>query len=329
MEFSNQQVDYAKKNFYGPKDTGITFALSCFVPQFIAVIVYLILNAFKVNTNGLGMIIFSCAVGPIWYFCYFLIYNKKQKISPFVASKISFKMKWWHVLLPIMLAIICLFGFNYFITLTDIGLEKIGYVSQVDFGLPMDNFGWFILNVLLLAVLPAICEELMFRGIIFNGMIEMGESSAVFFSAFLFALFHGNASQTIYQFILGIVLAYTVVLTKNLVCAMILHFTNNFVVLLINYISQIYEFSMDIEFNALGITLSVLGAVLTGVLIWLIIWLIRRRQKKCESEQECIDRDKAQQNLLQRKIRRDIFTDRLLWIGMIFALTIWIADFIY
>lgn len=320
---TNDFID--KKLYYDPNDSGLGFAITCIVPQVLAVVIFLILNAFGA-AGGLGMKIVSCTVGPVCYFSYFCLLNKKKNIDWKSASKISFKMKWWQPLLAIGLSLVCIFGLNNFITLVDHGLELIGYEAAGSVGLPMDNFGWFVLNVLLLAVLPAICEELIFRGVIFGGMREMGETGAVFFSAFLFALFHGNASQTIYQFLLGIVLAYIFVLTKNLLCPMILHFTNNFVVLLINYITRNNPETV-IEFNWVFITTAILFAILAGVVVWLVVYLFKRHEKKTKTPEEKMQ--DAQEKLLERKVRGQVFTNKLLWIGLIFALTIWIADFIY
>lgn len=320
-ELQNMQpID--KKLYYDPNDSGLGFAVCCIVPQLLAVIIYLILGAFGAS-GGLGVKIVSCTIGPICYFSYFCIINKEKNIDWKNASGIKFTMKWWHPLLAIGLGLVCLFGLNYFIALVDKGLELIGYTASGSIGIPMDNFGWFVLNVLLLAVLPAICEELIFRGIIFNGMREMGEVSAVFFSSFLFALFHGNASQTVYQFILGIVLCYIFIITKNLLCSMILHFTNNFVVLLINYISRNKPASA-IEFNATFIVFAILGAIATGIVVWLVVWLFTKYQKQDKNDIQI-----SQEKLLERKVRGQVFANKLLWIGMIFALTIWIADFIY
>ena len=104
---------------------------------------------------------------------------------------------------------------------------------------------------------------------------------------------------------------------------MILHFTNNFVVLLINYISRNKPASA-IEFNATFIVFAILGAIATGIVVWLVVWLFTKYQKQDKNDIQI-----SQEKLLERKVRGQVFANKLLWIGMIFALTIWIADFIY
>ncbi len=317
-----EKVIKEKRFYYGPNDSGLTFAVCCILPQLLALCLVLILNACGVK-EGLGVTLLSCLVGPVCYIIYFVVYNKTQNIGVWSANSFSFKMKWWHPLLAIALSLVCLFGLNDFVTLIDEGLKLVGY-EAIGLNLPMDNFGWFVLNVLLLGVLPSICEEFIFRGMIFNGIKEMGTHKAVFLSGALFALFHGNAGQTVYQFLLGVVLGYIVVITGNLLCAIIVHFTNNFTVLLINYINRgkTFEVVLDAKFISLAIVFAVLATAVVGVSIWLIL----RWQKK---KKPITDVEKAQQLILERKVSRQVFLNKLLWIGIIFALTIWIADLIY
>ncbi|MCD7882190.1 MAG: CPBP family intramembrane metalloprotease, partial [Lachnospiraceae bacterium] len=53
-----------------------------------------------------------------------------------------------------------------------------------------------------------IAEELIFRGLVYARMrIRLQVGSAAFFSALLFALYHGNPIQAIYAFPMAIVLA--------------------------------------------------------------------------------------------------------------------------
>ena len=59
-----------------------------------------------------------------------------------------------------------------------------------------------------MAVLPALCEELAFRGFILTGLRRHFRPwTAVFLSSILFALFQMNVFQFVPHFILGVVLA--------------------------------------------------------------------------------------------------------------------------
>lgn len=76
-------------------------------------------------------------------------------------------------------------------------------------------------------VLPAIFEELLFRGVIMRGFLQFGRVPAVVLSALMFALAHGSYQQFIYQFLLALVIGFLVLETKNLFIGMVVHFANN------------------------------------------------------------------------------------------------------
>lgn len=91
-----------------------------------------------------------------------------------------------------------------------------------------EGSGWLTFYMLILVpVLPAIFEELLFRGVILRGLLQFGKAPAVILSALMFALAHGNPNQFIYQFLMGIAVGFLVVETKNLVVGMVAHFANN------------------------------------------------------------------------------------------------------
>lgn len=109
------------------------------------------------------------------------------------------------------------------------------------FGLPSSDIdasmigesGWLLLYVFVLVpVLPAVFEELLFRGVILRGFLQFGKLAAVVLSALLFALAHGNADQFIYQFLFGAALGFLYVETRNIAVCMTAHFTNNLFVYL-------------------------------------------------------------------------------------------------
>lgn len=88
-----------------------------------------------------------------------------------------------------------------------------------------DNM-WF--SVLTIALLPAIFEELFFRGAILSVLSNKKKASSIFISAALFALVHGSLYMIPSSFFAGIVLGITVYLTESIYTAMLVHFINNF-----------------------------------------------------------------------------------------------------
>jgi len=96
----------------------------------------------------------------------------------------------------------------------------------------------YIMAIFVLCLLPAVVEELLFRGLILKGLMPMGKVVAVIASAVLFSLFHLDPLMTIYQFVMGVVFAVVVLRTGNLLYGMIMHFLNNFVIVTMAFASS-------------------------------------------------------------------------------------------
>ncbi|HBR02845.1 MAG TPA: hypothetical protein DD738_09550 [Ruminiclostridium sp.] len=84
-----------------------------------------------------------------------------------------------------------------------------------------------LVSLLLVAVLPALCEELLFRGMIQRGMERLGAGWGIFLSGFMFGLFHFDFQRLAAQTMIGIIAAYVVYRTGSIFNGMILHFMNN------------------------------------------------------------------------------------------------------
>ena len=87
----------------------------------------------------------------------------------------------------------------------------------------------FVLLVLVIAVMPAIGEELLFRGLVFGSMRHKYKVGwAIFLSALLFGAYHTNLVKLIPTGLLGACFAYIVYKSGSIFISMLLHFTNNF-----------------------------------------------------------------------------------------------------
>jgi len=87
----------------------------------------------------------------------------------------------------------------------------------------------FFVLFLSLALSPAICEELFFRGLIFNRYKNrVSMKTLIVMNSLLFAIFHLNIQQFGYAFIFGVVVSLVVYLTDSIYPAMIMHFFSNF-----------------------------------------------------------------------------------------------------
>ncbi len=89
------------------------------------------------------------------------------------------------------------------------------------------NLAQWIVLILYSAAIPALVEEFVFRGVMLNSLRRYGDTIAIWFSAIMFALVHGNILQIGVALPAGLVLGYITVCSGNIWIAVALHFTNN------------------------------------------------------------------------------------------------------
>ncbi len=96
--------------------------------------------------------------------------------------------------------------------------------------------------VVAFAILPAVTEELLFRGVVVSEYERYGPGFAIVLSALTFAMSHFNFARLPVYFLSGVILALVLYATRSLVAAMILHAVNNVSVLVLEkYVLHIAE----------------------------------------------------------------------------------------
>ena len=82
--------------------------------------------------------------------------------------------------------------------------------------------------LLLIALLPAVCEELLFRGFLLSSLEHtMKKRAAILTAAIVFGLYHMNLVQTPTTALIGMALCYVAVQSESLLPGMLMHFFNN------------------------------------------------------------------------------------------------------
>ena len=180
-----------------PED-GFGFAKMVLYPQLMFILVPAIafallcsrkpLRALKVKRVGFGTLATALALGVLFHPTYLMLSELVTTLYP-VSEQATEAMK------PIS--------------------EQI---SQLPWGLV----------VLLIAVTPAICEELAFRGLIFSGLERNGQHwGAMVITALLFGASHGVLQQSICATVMGLVLGWVAYRTGSVLPGMLIHFANN------------------------------------------------------------------------------------------------------
>ena len=98
--------------------------------------------------------------------------------------------------------------------------------------------GQAMVQLLGLGVLVPLAEELIFRGLIYTRIRKrIPAGVAIFFSALLFALFHGNVIQMIFAFPLALILAWLYERSGWFACPLAFHMGANLTAIVLNLLS--------------------------------------------------------------------------------------------
>jgi len=108
--------------------------------------------------------------------------------------------------------------------------------------LKADNIGELLLNIGLMALLPALAEELSFRGTLQQILADSQESRAkshmaIWITAFIFSAVHMQFYGFIPRMLMGAMFGYIFVWTCSLWVPIVMHFTNNALAVLAYYLT--------------------------------------------------------------------------------------------
>ena len=142
-------------------------------------------------------------------------------------------------------------------------LEGIGFPPPENPQMLEPNMLSLALNLLALAVLPAILEELLFRGCIMGALRPYGDRFAILVSAVLFGIGHGGLTQSTFAFVAGLTLGWITVASGSIKLAMLIHFGNNAFSTLLEFIALYLPEKGQSILNAVSIyALLIIGFIL-------------------------------------------------------------------
>ncbi len=294
----------AKRNFYVLNDSGKIFLYALVAPLLIGFIVgfisMAIAGAFGFTAGENQSVLTELCNQHLWFgvlfslisqFCFvglFFIYNKFNRIQ-IKACGINFKkVNWLTCVISALIGIVFIFGFGGLINFCFGALFKqIGISTESSFNIPLDTVGWYFVCILVLCVIPAICEEFIFRGMIFKGLrSHYSAIVSILLTGLLFALIHQNIVQFIYPFIMGCVLALVMERTNNLIYPILIHFFSNLTTITLEFLSNIGAINLNFNITWYFVVICVVLAGVACVLIWLADKFYFKKQEKLEIENE-------------------------------------------
>lgn len=226
----------------------ISFSMGCaiigyLIMQFVVIIPILMIpgmrelyndsatfqNAF--NIVGVSIL---CVLVP--FFIMALI-NKKGYESPIIPNK---PIKAWECIKWVGFAMLCCVVTNFVLGYVISFFQNLFGIdlSQNDPASPQNIFDCVLL-VFSTAIVPAVCEELAMRCCSLQLLKKYGKGFAVTAVSIVFGLLHGNVSQFIFAFVVGMILGYVTIKTDSIVPAMLTHGLSNGIYV----VSEIVQFS--------------------------------------------------------------------------------------
>lgn len=150
--------------------------------------------------------------------------------------------------------------------------------------LNVDTIGGLLLNLLIIAVIPAVGEELTFRGVLQQGLVRRMKSPhlAIILSAAIFSFIHFQFYGFLPRMFLGILLGYMFYITRSLWTSITMHFVNNGTAVVLYYLNNkgIIEIDPETFGSSQYFWFTAISLLVTAALIYWCWWKVENDAKK-------------------------------------------------
>jgi len=149
----------------------------------------------------------------------------------------------------------------------------------------IDSFPYFIAALLVIAVVPGIGEELLFRGIVQKKFFLLTNNIhlSIWLSAAIFSAFHLQFFGFIPRLLLGVIFGYIYYWSGSLLLTMLAHFFQNGFLVLAMYLHQTGAITFDVESTeSVPITSVLIFSLVSGFLIYIFRHYYLSRTKHSE-----------------------------------------------
>ena len=152
--------------------------------------------------------------------------------------------------------------------------------------LNVNNIGGLIINIIMIAGLAALGEELLFRSIIQTSLIKICRNAhiGIFLASAIFSFIHFEFYGFIPRLVLGLLMGYMFYYSRSIWVPMAMHFVNNGTAVVLYYLNNIGIINVDVDtFGQTGVLPLIMSIVIMIALFWLAI---RRTRNENENENE-------------------------------------------
>lgn len=143
-------------------------------------------------------------------------------------------------------------------------------------------------NLIFVGVFAAVAEEFFFRGALQQLLVKLFKSNhtGVWMTAFIFSLMHLQFYGFLPRIILGVILGYLFVWSKNLWIPILIHFLNNALVVTFSYFFKENSVYQSIENIPVTPTFIITGLLSLGLMVYLLkLYQTKARVAQMQVEQ--------------------------------------------
>ena len=210
----------------------------------------------------------------------YIMVTKSSAKETFKLNKLYLK----DALLVILLAFLCQPIMSFFSIVTAFFFNNnIGaFITQI-------NSTPYLIMLSLVALLPAITEEVTIRGVVLSGYEHKNKYLAAMITGLFFGILHLDPQQFLYATVLGFILALVVRITNSIFAASIIHFIINGTSVTISKLTSIISKStgimngtMDLSLRSLPFNDKLIMFVVYGVIAIIFSTFVYLILKKLE-----------------------------------------------
>lgn len=224
--------------------------------------------------------IFMFVVPP---FVYYYLTRKEHQMQDLGFRSLT--PPWWLILIGVAVMFVCIpvttqlttwnenlsFGKN--LTWLEDWIKSMEEIAKAatEKMLNVDTIGGLLLNLVVVALIPAVGEELTFRGVLQQSLTrKMNPHVAIILSAAIFSFIHFQFYGFLPRMFLGLLLGYMFYITNSLWTSIAMHFANNGTVVVLYYLANKGIIEDAEHFGETdNVWLIVASAVLTvGIVVW-------------------------------------------------------------
>lgn len=184
----------------------------------------------------------------------------------------------FNVISIVILAILGVFFVNDISILWSIPFESLGLNPFISSLPAARNAHELLLSVITVAVIPAVCEEFLFRGVLLSAFERFGTKHAMRISSLLFMLVHASFVGAPSELILGMVIACIVFWTDSIYAGLIYHTVHNTTAVVLDYLQTQWTSGSEAAesltmLQSIGGMAGVVGLALSIALTYFLVHL--------------------------------------------------------